>query len=206
MTAWIRMVADEDASAGLKAALDEARTPHGTVDNVMRVHSLRPNTMRGHVQLYRSVLHDEANTVPMWLQETIASYVSLVNDCAYSFSNHLANARHLILEEDWGDAVKADGIEAALRDGAPERVFDGAALAMLRYAAKLTRTPGAMAAGDLDAMRAHGVDDGQILEVNQITGYFNYVNRLLNGLGVTLEGDVVGYYSKEAGDAEENVA
>lgn len=39
MSAWIRMISDEEADASLKKALDFARTPHGTVDNVMRVHS-----------------------------------------------------------------------------------------------------------------------------------------------------------------------
>ena len=48
---------------------------------------------------------------------------------------------------------------------------------------------------DVDALRAQGLDDGQILEVNQIICYFNYVNRSINGLGVTTEGDIVGYYS-----------
>ena len=38
------------------------------------------------------------------------------------------------------------------------------------------------------------MDDGRILEANQIVGYFNYANRLLNGLGVSTQGDVVGYY------------
>lgn len=200
MAAWIDMIADGDASPELKAALDEARTPHGTVDNVMRVHALRPSTMRGHVRLYRAVLHDEANTLPMWLQETLASYVSALNDCAYSFANHWANARHLILNELAEDAAFADGAEAAIKADRPEQAFDGAALAMLRYAKKLTKTPGDMAESDLDAMRDHGVDDGEILEVNQIVGYFNYVNRLLNGLGVTLEGDVIGYYRDARGE------
>jgi len=195
MSAWIVMVADEDASERLKEALEEARTPHGTVDNVMRVHSLRPNTMRGHVSLYRAVLHDDANTVPMWLQETIAAYVSTLNDCAYSFSNHWANARHLLLTERSAEQALADRIEAAIKADRPEQVFDGVELAMLHYAKKLTLTPGTMARTDLDAMRRFGVDDGEILEVNQIVGYFNYANRLLNGLGVTLEGDVVGYYA-----------
>ena len=195
MTAWIEMVADDSASAELREALDEARTPHGTVDNVMRVHSLRPSTMRGHVRLYRAVLHDEGNTVPMWLQETIASYVSSLNDCAYSFNNHWANARHLLLAERGVEAAFADRVEGALGDDAPEQMFDGAELAMLRYARKLTLEPNAMSEADLQPMRLHGVDDGQILEVNQIVGYFNYVNRLLNGLGVTLEGDVIGYYA-----------
>ena len=49
MAAWIRMIADEDADADLLEMLKLARTPHGTVDNVMRVHALRPSTMRGHV-------------------------------------------------------------------------------------------------------------------------------------------------------------
>ena len=53
-----------------------------------------------------------------------------------------------------------------------------------------------MTEGDVLALRQTGLDDGQILEANQIIGYFNYVNRLLNGLGVTTEGDVVGYYAK----------
>lgn len=201
MTAWITMVADDQASAELKEALAEARTPHGTVDNVMRVHALRPSTMRGHLGLYRAVLHDDANTVPMWLQETIAAYVSALNECDYSYSNHWANARHLIRNQPGAAPARAERIEAALKADAPEQAFEGAELAMLRYARKLTRSPGAMAIDDLEAMREHGVDDGEILEVNQITGYFNYVNRLLNGLGVTLEGDVVGYYAEGNGGA-----
>ena len=46
MGAWIRMLSDAEADADLADALAGARTPHGTVDNVLRVHSLRPNTMR----------------------------------------------------------------------------------------------------------------------------------------------------------------
>ena len=42
-----------------------------------------------------------------------------------------------------------------------------------------------------------GADDGEILEVNQVCAYFNYSNRLLNGLGVTTDGDQVGYYEVE---------
>ena len=36
-----------------------------------------------------------------------------------------------------------------------------------------------------------------ILEANQIICYFNYVNRSVNGLGVTTQGDIVGYYNDE---------
>ena len=84
MSSWIKMLSDEMADTELKQALDEARTPHGTVDNVLRVHSLRPNTMKGHMALYKSCLHDDTNTLPEWLQETISSYVSILNSSEYS--------------------------------------------------------------------------------------------------------------------------
>jgi uncharacterized peroxidase-related enzyme len=184
------MISDEDADPALREVLDVARTPHGTVDNVMRVHSLRPNTMRGHVSLYRAALHDEANTIPTWLQETISSYVSILNNCSYSLANHWANARHLIADE-----ARADSIEAALHADKPEQVFSGRELALLRYSRKLTCNPQSMVEADVTVLRDAGLDDGAILEANQIVGYFNYVNRLLNGLGVTTGGDVVGYYA-----------
>ena len=191
MAAWIEMISDEDADGELLEVLELARTPHGTVDNVMRVHSLRPNTMRGHLALYRAALHDGANTLPEWLQETLSSYVSILNDCAYSLANHWKNARHLI-----GDEERADSIERALALKKPEDAFGGPELAFLRYAEKLTRRPGEMAKSDVEALRAAGIDDGQILEANQIICYFNYVNRCLNGLGVTTEGDIVGFYGE----------
>ena len=192
MSAWIEMISDEDADEQLLETLKLARTPHGTVDNVMRVHSLRPNTMRGHVTLYRAALHDESNTLPTWLQETISSYVSILNDCPYSLANHWANARHLIADEE-----RADLIEKALHARTPEEVFDGAQLSLLQYAHKLTLSPGEMTKEDVTQLRDSGVTDGEILEANQIIGYFNYVNRCLNGLGVTTDGDVVGYYATE---------
>jgi uncharacterized peroxidase-related enzyme len=191
MSAWIKMISDEDASEDLLDALKLSRTPHGTVDNVMRVHSLRPSTLRGHVVLYRAALHDDANTLPTWLQETISSYVSILNNCAYSLANHWANARHLI-----GDEDRADKIEKALNDRKPEDAFDGAELALLQYTEKLTLTPGTMVEADVEMLKTTGLDDGQILEANQIICYFNYVNRSLNGLGVSTDGDIVGYYTK----------
>ena len=184
------MVPDAEANSELREALDMARTPHGTVDNVMRVHSLRPSTMVGHVKLYRAVLHDESNTLPQWLQETIGSYVSLLNGCEYSWANHWANARHLMKDPD-----KADQFEGALRARRPGDVCDGEVLALLEYAEKLTLHPSEIEESDVESLRLSGLDDGCILEANQIIGYFSYVNRLLNGLGVTTEGDIVGYYS-----------
>jgi alkylhydroperoxidase family enzyme len=100
------------------------------------------------------------------------------------------------------DNEKADAVEKALQSRKPQDVFDGRELALLKYAEKLTLKPGQMEAADISEMRANGCDDGQILEANQIICYFNYVNRSLNGLGVTTENDTVGYYSGSADQAQ----
>jgi len=58
---------------------------------------------------------------------------------------------------------------------------------MLDYAVKLTLTPWEMVADDVERLRARGFSDSAILDINQVTGYFAYVNRLADGLGVELE-------------------
>jgi len=107
-----------------------------------------------------------------------------------SLANHWSNARHLI-----DDDKRADAIHAALQADTPELVFDGKELAFLRYARKLTVQAHEMVHADVQELHKAGASDGEILEVNQVICYFNYVNRLLNGLGVSLEGDKVGFYS-----------
>ena len=193
MSAWIELIPLEDAEGELKRCYDMVRTPAGTVDNVMRAHSLRPHTMEGHVVLYRSVLHNPDNVLPFWFLEMVASYTSIVNDCEYSLTHHFMNARRLLK-----DNARSDAIFAALKAGRPEDMFEGKELALLHYAAKLTRDVGKMVKSDIDVLRQAGCDDGEILEVNQVCAYFNYSNRLLNGLGVTTEGDVIGYYQEES--------
>ncbi|HQX59544.1 MAG TPA: peroxidase-related enzyme [Burkholderiaceae bacterium] len=195
MTAWIRMIALEEASGKLKEMYELAKTPAGTVDNVMRAHSLRPHSMQGHLALYRNVLHNPDNTLPFWFLEVVASYVSMSNKCDYSLTHHWANARRLI-----NDKPRSQVVWDALSSARPELAFDGKELAFLNYARKLTVDVANMQRSDYDALRAAGCDDGEILEVNQVCAYFNYSNRLLNGLGVTTEGDVVGYYKEPDAD------
>ena len=192
MSAWIKMIEDNEATGDVKEMYAKARSPHGTVDNVMRCQSLRPHTIGGHMAIYKSVLHNPDNQLPFWFLEVVASYTSIINQCDYSLTHHFTNARRLIK-----DKKKSETIYAALKEGTPENVFEGKELALLNYAAKLTSNVAKMEAADMEPLRVSGCDDGEILEVNQVVAYFNYSNRVLNGLGVTTEGDVVGYYSED---------
>ena len=59
--------------------------------------------------------------------------------------------------------------------------------AMLDYVHKLTLTPWAVQAEDIEHLRAQGFTDRAILDINQVTAYYAYVNRIADGLGVSLE-------------------
>ena len=65
-----------------------------------------------------------------------------------------------------------------------EAQLDAADRAMLDYAAKLTREPPRVGPEDLDRLRAAGFDDRGILQINLIASWFNYINRVADGLGV----------------------
>ncbi len=58
---------------------------------------------------------------------------------------------------------------------------------MLEYAVKLTLEPWSMNRGDVERLRESEFSDADILDINQVTGYFAFVNRLADGLGVELE-------------------
>jgi uncharacterized peroxidase-related enzyme len=59
--------------------------------------------------------------------------------------------------------------------------------AMLEYAEKLTLTPGKVTKLDIENLKSVGFNERDILDINQITAYFAYVNRVADGLGVPLE-------------------
>jgi uncharacterized peroxidase-related enzyme len=58
---------------------------------------------------------------------------------------------------------------------------------MLRYARRLTANPASIGSDDVHRLKAHGFDDRAVLDICQVVSYYNYVNRLADGLGVELE-------------------
>ncbi len=58
---------------------------------------------------------------------------------------------------------------------------------MLAYAEKLTLSPGQMKESDVQPLRKLGFSDLDILNIAEIVGYYAYVNRIADGLGVILE-------------------
>ena len=65
--------------------------------------------------------------------------------------------------------------------------------ALCAYAEKLTLTPAAMLESDLDALRAVGLDDTACHDAIQVIAYFNYINRVAEGVHVDLEPEMPPY-------------
>ncbi len=59
--------------------------------------------------------------------------------------------------------------------------------AMLRYAKKLSKKPSSLSKEDIKKLKEFNLSDRDILDLNQVTAYFNYVNRTADGLGIELE-------------------
>ncbi len=83
--------------------------------------------------------------------------------------------------------MKDDGRTAAIEQDYREAQLSRRERAMLNYAVKLTLTPSEMGPADIQQLREVGLSDAAILDVCQVTAYYNYVNRLAEGLGVELE-------------------
>ena len=194
---WIATISYDDAEGALRELYDRIKGPDNNVDNIMLAHSLRPHTMEGHMALYKYVLHHPRNALPKSYLETIGVYVSILNACRYCIDHHYAGLLRLLKDDRRG----AD-IRAALDANDPAAAFSGRDLAGLRYVEKLTTKPAALSAADIDALREAGFEDGEILEINQVTAYFAYANRTVLGLGINTDGDIIGLSPGDGSDPD----
>lgn len=65
--------------------------------------------------------------------------------------------------------------------------LDGPTEALLDYVERLTLSPASIGAADIDHLRASGLDDRAITDAVQVCSFFNYINRIAEGLGVDHE-------------------
>jgi uncharacterized peroxidase-related enzyme len=121
-------------------------------------------------------------------REAVAVVVSAANDCAYCVNHHVEALRRYIKDEETLEMLaSADGLETL-----EPRLSN-----IVRHADKLTSAPSAMTEVDLGELRAVGLSDSDILDLTLIVSYFNFVNRIALGLGVSFSVDEVSGYSDD---------
>jgi len=194
---WIDTISYEDSEGELRKLYDRIKGPDNNVDNIMLAHSMRPHSIQGHMTLYKYVLHHPRNTLPKAYLEAIGVYVSSLNNCDYCVEHHFAGMARLL-----DDAARAKVVRQALQDRRPEDAFEGGELAGLNYASKLTLTADQVTETDIEYLRRAGLDDGQILEINQVTAYFCYANRTVLGLGIDTIDDFIGLSPGDSTDPD----
>lgn len=194
---WIKTIPYEAATGKLKKLYDRVKGPNNNVDNVLKIHSLRPHTLNGHMVLYKAVLHHSGNTFDKWYLEMLGTYVSQLNHCDYCFDHHKEG-----MQKNCTDEVSYDELMKAIRAEDFNDLLDIKKQAGVEYAKKITLDHTSIDQEYIQSLREKGLDDGEILEINQVVSYFNYVNRMVVGLGVDTVGDIIGLSPNKSDDSD----
>jgi uncharacterized peroxidase-related enzyme len=172
--AWIRVIDENNAMGELKETYEFVRKKRGKISNVMRLHSLNPKAMQAHIELYLTLMFGQSG-LTREDRELIGVVVSSANECEYCVQHHA-----MVLNHYWKDNERVRALtEKYDAAGLPHRQYH-----MALYARKLTMTPGEISRENIDALRKCGFSDDDILDINLITAYFCFVNRIVLGLGV----------------------
>lgn len=87
------------------------------------------------------------------------------------------------LRSEVGDEAQVHAIQKDYRGAS----LSAREIALLDYAVKLTQTPKEISQNDLYRLRSQGFTDEQLVDAVHCIGYFNFINRVLDGLGVDPE-------------------
>jgi uncharacterized peroxidase-related enzyme len=173
--AWIRTIPWSEAEGLLKEAYDWQAASLGEPSEYTQLGSLYPELVYERLRLYKTVEGCPSNLSP--IERQVANMVtSVMNSTPHCSSGSDLKVRALGVDPDLVDAINADPRTA--RSGNPR--LD----AIIAYAVKLTLEPGGTTEEDLDGLRAHGLSDLDILDLNNRVAYFCYTNRVANGLGL----------------------
>ena len=174
---WIKTIPYEEAGGELRAQYDRQARALGEPTEMTMAGSLHPSLVEARLDLYAATEKCPSRLTPR--QRNLISFVtSAVNSTVHCMSQVTIKLRQTGL---------SDGEIAAL--AADPESFESPALppadrAVVRYAVKLTRDPGAVTAADIDELRAAGFDDLDIVDANAQCAHLNYVNRVAMGLGI----------------------
>jgi uncharacterized peroxidase-related enzyme len=111
-------------------------------------------------------------------RELIAAYVSGLNRCRYCHSVHTATAERL---------GAPPGAARQRGDDIDEPAVGDKMKPVLRYARRLTESPAGVTRADAEAVFAAGWDETALYHTVAVTALFNFMNRLVEGLGIELD-------------------
>lgn len=177
---FIDVIDYEDSEGRLREIYQDLIGSRGKLAEVHKIQSLNPESIVKHMELYMHIMFGKS-PLRRYQREMIAVCVSKSNDCLYCITHHAEALQHFWKDEARLERFKADHTAAGLSP---------ADLALCDYAMVLTRTPSAVdKTFHEEKLKKEGLSDRAILDASLVIAYFNFVNRLVLGLGVHLEDD-----------------
>lgn len=170
---WLRIPDEGDAPEAVQALFDKATERLGFVPNVLRVYALRPRHLELWNAFYDDLMRGDSG-LSREQREMIAVVVSTLNRCHYCMVSHGAYLRKLT-----GDPVFVEQLRTNYRYAG----LEPRDRAMLDHAVKLTEQSARCTEADIEALRAVGWTDEDIMDITEVTAMFNFTNRLASGLG-----------------------
>ncbi|MCF6319429.1 MAG: peroxidase-related enzyme [Proteobacteria bacterium] len=184
---WIQEIEVEQAEGKLKPIYDDLIKSRGKIANILKVHSLNPEALKAHLDLYMAIMFGKSG-LSRKERECIAVVVSRADNCEYCVNHHAESLSRYIRDKDLLEQIKVDYSKAEI----PERL-----MAICNYAYKLTTQPGKQELKDLTELKSHALSDKDLLDMTLIVAYFNFVNRIALGLGVAFSSEELTGYKDE---------
>ncbi|MEM7105980.1 MAG: peroxidase-related enzyme [Bacteroidota bacterium] len=178
--AFIEVIEHDQAEGRLKEIYDNLVKTRGKLAEVHKIQSLNPETIVAHMDLYMKIMFSKS-PLKRYQREMIATVVSANNQCAYCVRHHGDALNHF-----WKNQEKVD----RLANNYAELQLSEIDNLLCQWAEHLTSQPHLTKEGYLPkAMKNSGLSDRAILDATLVIAYFNFVNRIVMGLGVNLEED-----------------
>jgi uncharacterized peroxidase-related enzyme len=173
---WIQHVPYEQADGDLKASYDRQARALGAPTEMTLAGSLHPPLVAARLDLYAATERCPSKVTPH--QRNLVSFVtSALNRTPHCMSQVTIKLRETGLSDDDIVRLAEDPIGFAAGLAPKER-------AVILYTVLLTQDPGGVTEEHVDALRAVGFDDLDIVDLNAQCAHLNYVNRVANGLGI----------------------
>lgn len=182
--AYIDTIPPESAEGRLKEIYDDLKESRGKIAEVHKIHSLNPEVLVAHMELYMTIMFGKS-PLKREQREMVGVVTSATNRCAYCINHH-----EQALLAYWKNADKCRQLisnRSKLDLSEEDRL-------LCDLAEQLTRNETTDYSENIIDLTNAGLNDRAILDAVQIIAYFNFVNRMVLGLGVTFsEDEIKGY-------------
>ncbi len=181
---FIKVIQEKEAKGKLKEVYENLIKTRGKIAEVHKIQSLNPASIINHMDLYMTIMFGKS-LLKRVQREMMAVIVSKANNCNYCQVHHAEAVNHY-----WKDDKKVK----QLKENYKNLNLSNQDSLLCDYAWHLTKYPGDETESSfIKPLKQSGMEDAAILDATLVIAYFNFVNRIVLGLGVNLERDASGY-------------